>query len=140
MKDVLIAMLAIAFLAGCSKDQKQFGEPIDLKAKSITVDELVKNHQNYEGKMILVEGWMGDLCSDGQDFYFKGKYELVEVIPPEGQMPPQTLKGKPVKIYGSLWTKKESSEGVHSEKDEAAEGEEEGESEIKIQAKGIQFR
>jgi hypothetical protein len=129
MKDILIAILAIAFLAGCSKGQKEFGEPIDLKANSITVDELVKNHQNYEGKMILVEGWMGDLCSDGQDFYFKGKYELIEVIPPEGQMPPQTLKGKPVKIYGSLWTKHEKEEG-----------EEEGESEIKIQAKGLSFQ
>lgn len=72
---------------------------------------------------------MGDVCSDGEDFYFKGKFDLTEVTPPNGQMPPKSLKGKPAKVYGKVEVK-------HEEPEE----EEASEPEVKIEAKGVKFK
>lgn len=99
--------------------------------KVIGVDELVKNVKAYEGQMVVVEGRMGDICTDGEDFFFKGKFELIEVIPPAGQMPPKSMKGKAAKVYGKVKVKHEKEEKGKKGKSEDAE--------IKIEATGVRF-
>lgn len=132
-----IACAAIlGVLAACGKTQKQYGEAIDPKARVISVDQIVKNPSAYEGQMVTVQGWMGDICADGEDFYFKGKFELAEIVPPEGQLPPSSLKGKSAKVYGTLWVKHEKAEKRKTKEQAHEEGEE---SEVKILAKGIRF-
>lgn len=123
---LVVCAALLGGLAACSREQKQYGEAIDPDAKVVSVDEVVKNPSAFEGRMLTVEGRMGDICSDGEDFDLKGKFELAEVIPPGGKMPPKSFKGKPAKVYGKLLVKHEKTEKGK-------------ESEVKIMANGIQF-
>lgn len=127
---VLLVMMLMTLTANAG-EKRAFGEPIPSNVKVIDVDELVKNVKAYEGRMVVVEGRMVDICSDGEDFSFKGKFELIEVIPPAGQMPPKSMKGRPAKIYGKV--------KVKHEKEEKGEKKESENSEIKIEAKGVMF-
>lgn len=128
MKHMTIIILMIVLFVGCSREQKQYGDTIDPEAKVISVDELVKNPSAYEGQMLTVEGTMGNICSDGEDFFFKGEFEVIEVIPPHDQMPVKFLKGKSAKVYGKVLIKHEKTEKGGTE-----------DSEVKIEAKGVRF-
>mgnify|MGYP001570433523 CR=1 FL=1 len=127
---VLLVMMLMTLTANAG-EKREFGEPIPTNVKVVGVDELVKNVKAYEGQMVVVEGRMGDICADGEDFSFKGKFELIEVLPPAGQMPPKSMKGKAAKVYGKV--------KVKHEKEEKGEKKESGDSEIKIEAKGVRF-
>lgn len=136
----IICMALMVFFAGCSQKQKEAGEVKKPKTKALSVDELVQNAEKYEGKMVTVEGRMGDICSDGEDFYFKGKFDLIEVIPPEGKMPSRSMKGKPLVVYGKVKIEHEEAEESEEMKEEEHEKEEAEEPEAKIEAREVKFQ
>ena len=92
----LLATVTLTFAA-------EFGEHAPADTPKMTLSELVKNPDAYKGKMLLVEGTLGDVCSDGDDFYFKDKFDLIEVVPPRGKdLPYKEAKGKPITVYGKV--------------------------------------
>ena len=74
------------------------------------------------------------MCADGEDFYFKDKLDLIEVIPPASGLPDDVIIGTPLKVQGVVMVR-----GEHEE--EGEEAHEEGsdpEPEVKIRATLIQ--
>lgn len=135
----------------CSKSKQEiYGEPVDPAAKAVTLKELLSHPQAFEEQVVVVEGRLGNLCPDGEDFYFKDKLETIEVIPPKNAAPPHSKIGSRMKVWGAVLVKteiheeagesSESHEGEAAEhKGQAAEGQAAGEeSEVKIAAKGME--
>tara|TARA_R110002072_G_scaffold4280_9_gene30295 strand:+ start:30738 stop:31142 length:405 start_codon:yes stop_codon:yes gene_type:complete len=120
---VIIALsLILGLVTGCSdKDTQQ--TTLDPSLPVIAMSDLLKQADKYAGKTITVTGLFGGMCSDGADFYFKDKLELIEVVPPADGMPTDIVIGTPLKVQGVVLV-------------QAEHGEEGGEkeSEVKIQA------
>lgn len=128
-----LIVILLAGLLSCSKEGKEaIGVPIDPNAPVVQMAELLKNPKTYEGKIIVMEGQMSDICADGEDFFFKDRFDLIEVIPPKEGMPAKSNLGSPLRVYGRVLIKEESSE------EEGAEGHEKT-AEVKLEAKGLEF-
>lgn len=125
--------LILGFVTGCSdKDTQQ--TQLDPNLPVIAMSDLMKDADKYTGKTITVTGRFGGMCADGEDFYFKDKLDLIEVIPPAEGMPADIVLGTPLKVQGVVMVR-----GEHEE--EGEEHHEEGgepEPEVKIQATVIQ--
>jgi len=130
---IVTLSLILGFVTGCSdKDTQQ--TQLDPNLPVIAMSDLVKNAEQYTGKTITVTGRFGGMCADGEDFYFKDKLDLIEVIPAANGLPDDVIMGTPLKIQGVVMVR-----GEHEEEEE--EHHEEGgepEPEVKIQATVIQ--
>ena len=128
-----LSLLSGTFLSGCS-EQNNIQAKLDANAPVISMADLVKQSEQYNGKTITVTGRFGGMCADGEDFYFKDKLELIEVIPPESGMPSDIIMGTPLKIQGVVMLR-----GEHEEEEKEEHNEEgEIEPEVKILATIIQ--
>jgi len=133
-----LSLFSGAFLIGCS-EQNNSQAKLDANAPVIAMADLVKQSENYNGKTITVTGRFGGMCSDGADFYFKDKLDLIEVIPPESGMPSDIIMGTPLKIQGVVMLRGEHEEEekeTHNKQQEHEEGD--IEPEVKIIATVIQ--
>lgn len=81
----------------------QFGEVAPKGTPTVALAELVQHADSYKGRVLQVTGTLGDLCADGDDFYFKDKFELIEVVPPRGDaLPYAAKKNAPLVVYGTV--------------------------------------
>ena len=81
----------------------QFGDAAPKDAPKIALAELIKSADAYKGKLVQVEGTLVDVCADGDDFYFKDKFDLIEVEPPAGaELPYGSKKGSRITVYGTV--------------------------------------
>jgi len=130
---IITLALILGFVTGCSdKDTQQ--TQLDPNLPVIAMSDLVKDADKYTGKTITVTGRFGGMCADGEDFYFKDKLDLIEVIPSANGLPDDVIMGTPLKVQGVVLVR-----GEH--KEEGEEHHEEGgepEPEVKIQATVIQ--
>lgn len=129
----VIVSLSLGFISGCSDNDIPQAK-LAPNSPVIAMSDLVKQADNYTGKTITVTGRFGGMCADGEDFYFKDKLDIIEVIPPAAGMPADVVIGTPLKVQGVVLVR-----GEH--KGEGKEKHEEGgdpEPEVKIQATVIQ--
>ena len=138
LKAITLAMMALALLiaGGAIAAQKRYGEAIDPKAPKVTLAQLVAKPDAYAGKAVIVEGMHGGACADGADFYFKDKFDIIEVDPPSASPEVvQLKKGVRVRVYGIVKVRHSATEaGEKGEKKEA------GEAEVRIAAKGVEVQ
>lgn len=125
--------LTLGSLSGCS-DREASQTVLDPNSPIIAMSELVKNAQPYTGKTVTVTGRFGGMCADGEDFYFKDKLDLIEVIPPASGMPDDIVIGTPLKVQGVVLVRSEHEEAGEEKHEEGGEPE----PEVKIQATVIQ--
>lgn len=102
-----IGALLVSFSHNVHAANKQFGTPIPKETQTVTLSEVVKHPELYKGKTLTVTGTLGDLCADGEDFYFKDKFELIEVVPPRGvTLPYKDMRNAKTRVYGKVTTRK----------------------------------
>ncbi len=132
----LIAMtlsLILGLVTGCSDNDIPQAK-LDPNLPVIAMSDLVKQADNYTGKTITVTGRFGGMCADGEDFYFKDKLDIIEVIPPAAGMPADVVIGTPLKVQGVVLVRGEHEEEGEEKHEEGGEPE----PEVKIQATVIQ--
>lgn len=143
LKTVTMAVMAALVLltAGSAlAQQNRYGDAIDAKAQKVTLAQLVAKPDAYAGKLVVVEGTHGGACSDGADFYFKDKFDIIEVDPPAAASEVvQLKKGTPVRLYGIVKVR-HSGSAEAAEKGEKGEKKEAGEAEVRIAAKGVEVK
>ncbi len=125
--------LILGLLTGCSDNDIPQAK-LDPNLPVIAMSDLVKQADNYTGKTITVTGRFGGMCADGEDFYFKDKLDLIEVIPPASGMPDDIVIGTPLKVQGVVMVRSEHEEEGEEKHEEGGEPE----PEVKIQATVIQ--
>lgn len=131
MKTISIMVLAIAFLfstadASSKKDKRKFGKEITLKEKT-KISEIIANPEKYDGKRLLVEGPIVDVCKErgcwikiGSDKEFESLRLKVE----DGVIVfPLEIKGKSALAQGVLSLKKYSKEELIKSGEEHAKKE-----------------
>lgn len=127
-----LAGIGILVLAGaCSKAQNgaHYGDAIDPQAQKVTLAELVKNPDQYAGKVVVVDGEYGGKCAgDDGDFYFKNKFDMIEADPPTPKVIDELQKGMPVRLYGTVKVRRGTAEPGGPAPD----------AHVKISAKGVQ--
>ena len=142
LKTITLAVMTVLVLVAAGSalaEQKRYGDAIDPKAQKVTLAQLVAKPDAYAGKMVVVEGTHGGACSDGADFYFKDKFDIIEVDPPSAASDVvQLKKGTHVRLYGIVKVRHSGSEAA--EKGEKGEKKEAGEAEVRIAAKGVEVK
>lgn len=113
LKALTLTMMALLVLlvAGSAVTQaaQRFGERIDPKAPKVTLAQLIAKPDDYQGKTVVVDGTHGGACADGEDFYFKDKFDIIEVVPPSPEIM-QVKKGARVRVYGVVKVRHRGSE------------------------------
>lgn len=100
------ALLVILAQTALAQD-KQFGAPIPKEVQTVALSEVVKHPELYKGKTLAVTGTLGDMCSDGADFFFKDKFDLIEVVPPRGvTLSYKDMKGAKTRVYGKVMVRR----------------------------------
>jgi len=126
---IITLSLTLGAVTGCSdKDTQQ--AKLDPNLPVISMNDLVQQADKYTGKTITITGRFGGMCSDGADFYFKDKLDIIEVIPPAAGLPDDVVIGTPLKIQGVVLVRGEHEEEGEEKHEEGGEPE----SEVKIQA------
>ena len=128
-----MVMTAAAMLSA----QQRWGEVIDPKAPKVTLAQIVDKPGAYEGKTVVLEGTHGGACADGEDFYFKDKFEIVEATPPSPQVM-QLKKGTRVRLVGVVKVRRHGAVEAGEKKEKAVEKRENADVEVKIVAKGVE--
>lgn len=124
--------IALLFAAALTLSaQQRWGDAIDPKAPKVTLAEIVAKPDLYAGKMVVVDGTHGGACTDGEDFYFKDKFEIIEVAPPNPKVM-ELKKGTRVRLYGVVKVRHKTSEKAEKG------GREAGEADVRITAKGVE--
>ena len=99
----LLVTLAHSALA----QDKKFGATIPKETQTVALSDVVKHPDQYKNKTLAVTGTLGDMCSDGDDFFFKDKYDLIEVVPPHGvTLPYKEMKGSSLRVYGKVMVRR----------------------------------
>ncbi|WP_075790615.1 hypothetical protein [Massilia putida] len=102
-----IGSLLAAFSHNALAQDKQFGASIPKETQTVALSEVVKHPDLYKGKTLAVTGTLGDMCSDGDDFFFKDKFDLIEVVPPRGvTLPYKDMKGAKTRVYGKVMVRR----------------------------------
>lgn len=102
-----IGVLLVALSNSAFAGNKQFGTPIPKGTQTVALSEIVQHPDLYKGKTFTVTGTLGDQCSDGEDFYFKDKFELIEVVPPRGfTLPYKDMRNAKTRVYGKVTIRK----------------------------------
>ena len=139
LKTMTLALMTVLVLLAAGStmaQQKRYGDAIDPKAQKVTLAQLVAKPDAYAGKLVVVDGTHGGACSDGADFYFKDKFDIIEVDPPSAASEVvQLKKGTHVRLYGIVKVRHSSSEAA-----EKGEKKEAGEAEVRIAAKGVEIK
>ncbi len=138
LKTVTLTIMAVSILlaVGCTLGQKRhFGAAIDPKAPKVTLAELIAKPDAYAGKMVVIDGTHGGACADGDDFYFKDKFDIIEAVPPTPEVM-QLKTGARVRLYGLVKVRSSGSDEA-AEKNEADEKKEAGDVDVRIIAKGV---
>ncbi len=131
MKTISIILIAIALTfsavdAGSKKDKRKYGKEITLKEKT-KISEIIASPEKYNGKRLLVEGPIVDVCKSrgcwikiGSDKEFESLRFKVE----DGVIIfPLDLKGKSAVAEGVLSVKKYSKEELIKSGEEHAKKE-----------------
>lgn len=139
-KAIIMAFFAALIGLGgqqAKADGQRFGDVIDPKAPKVTLAEIVANPDAYAGKNVVVEGRFSGACGDG-DFFFKDKFELIEVDPPKPEVC-DLKKGTLVRLYGLVKVRRTDASEA-GEKGEAGKKEagEKGEATVRIVAKAVE--
>ena len=154
MKTISILLIVIAFTfsaldAGTTKGKRKYGKEITLKGKT-KISEIIANPEKYNGKRLLVEGPIVDVCKTrgcwikiGGDKEFESLRFKVE----DGVIVfPLDIKGKSAFAEGVLSVKKYSKEELIKSAEESAkeEGKEfdpatikEGKTVIQLKGEGV---
>ena len=127
-----IAGIAVLVLVGaCSKAQTgaRFGEAADPNAQKVALADLIARPDQYEGKLVVVDGEYGGKCAgDDGDFYFKNRFDIIEAEPPTLKVIEELQKGTPVRLYGVVKVRRRTAEP----------GEPAREADVRIAAKGVE--
>lgn len=132
---ILPELVLLAAGSALAQVKQHFGDAIDPKAPKVTLAQLIAKPDAYAGKMVVVDGTHGGACADGEDFYFKDKFDIIEAVPPAPEVM-QLKKGARVRLYGIVKVRHGNSAGG-GEKEEAGEKKEAGEVEVRIMGKGV---
>lgn len=122
---------ALVLTGACSKAQTgaRYGDAIDPNAPKVTLAELVAHPDQYEGKLVVVDGEYGGKCAgDDGDFYFKSRFDIIEADPPTSKVIEDLQKGMPVRLYGVVKVRRRTAEP----------GEPAREADVRIAAKGVE--
>jgi hypothetical protein len=131
MKTISMILLVVALTfgvldAGAKKDKRKFGKEITLKEKT-KISDIIANPKKYNGKRLLVEGPIVDVCKErgcwikiGSDKEFESLRFKVE----DGVIVfPLDIKGKSAIAEGVLSVKKYSKEELIKAAEESAKEE-----------------
>lgn len=139
LKAATLAMMTALFLfaagSASAADKQHFGASIDPKAPKVTLAQLLAKPGAYAGKMVVVDGTHSGACADGEDFYFKDKFDMIEATPPSPEVM-QLKKGTRVRLYGIVKVRHSGA----AEAGEKGEKKEAGETEMHIIAKGVEVQ
>ena len=127
----VLALGALVLTTACStaKTGAQYGDAIDPNALKVTLAELVARPDQYDGKLVVVDGEYGGKCAgDDGDFYFKHKFDMIEADPPTPKVIDELQKGMPIRLYGIVKVRRRAAEA----------GGPTPTADIKIAAKGVQ--
>lgn len=130
----IAAFIVLVGLAACS-DPSASKAKLDPAIPEVSLSELVKNSAAYAGKSVTVSGRFAGMCGDGADFFFKDKFDIIEVIPPPDGLPQGIVIGTPLKVQGKVAVKSEHAETAPHSGDKA----ESKESEVKVVATVVQI-
>ena len=126
---MMTVLVLFATASAMAQEKQRFGERIDPRAAKVTLAGLIAKPDAYEGKMVVIDGTFSGACSDGEDFYFKDKFDMIEAVPPTPEVM-QLKKGVRVRLYGLVKVRRRSPE--------AGQKKEAGEAEVRLIAKGVQ--
>lgn len=118
MKFISIAMVVIALIAGCSKEegnkpatQKQIEQStntIDQEKPSIQtvkMEELLKDPKFYEGKEVVINGVFNSICC-ADDFVLKDGFNAIEVyVTEQCPMPSKSKLRSKMQVRGTVKVK-----------------------------------
>ncbi len=124
-----IGVLVVA--AACSKTQSgtRFGEAADPNVPKVALADLIAHPDQYEGKLVVVEGEYGGKCAgDDGDFYFKNRFDMIEAEPPTLKVLDELQKGMAVRLYGVVKVRRRTAEP----------GQPPREADVRIGARGIE--
>lgn len=106
MKKILFPMFIMVFcssLALSLDDPKQFGKPLTVK-KATKVSEILANPEKHDGKRVLVEGPIVDVCAKRGCWIQIGsdkEFEMIQFKVDDGVIVfPMEAKGKKVRAEG----------------------------------------
>lgn len=131
VRSTLLSVVVLFAAALTLSAQQRWGDAIDPKAPKVTLADIVAKPDLYAGKMVVVDGTHGGACADGEDFYFKDKFEIIEVAPPNPKVM-ELKKGTRVRLYGLVKVRHKAS----AKADKG--GREPGETDVRINAKGVE--
>lgn len=142
MKKLLLALLIITTCIFASENK--LGKEISLKSKT-PISKILKSPKNFEGKQVLVEGKILDVCQDAGcwiEIAGSNKDEKIKVKVNDGEIVfPKDSKGKTALVEGILEEVKNDECAEHEMKDEKHNEKEDAccskESTKKYQIKGL---
>lgn len=97
----LLAICCLCLVGGNAFAASTYGKKIPDEVVRTTLSALTANPIAFDGKDVVVEGWFAGMCSDGEDFYFKDKTEIVEADPPSAEVM-KIKRGTKLKLYGHV--------------------------------------
>lgn len=129
MKNLLIALLILSTVALAKVDK--LGKEISLKNKT-AISNILKSPEKFEGKKILVEGKILDVCQDAGcwiELAGTNKNEKIKVKVNDGEIVfPKDSKGKSALVEGVLEEVKNDECAEHEMKEEKHDEKEEKDS------------
>jgi len=126
---IALGVLVVTVACNTAETGTRYGDPIDPAAQKVTLADLVKNPDQYEGKIVVVDGEYGGKCAgDDGDFYFKNRFDMIEADPPTPKVIDELQKGMQVRLYGTVKVRRGTAEP----------GGPAPEAHVKIAAKGVQ--
>lgn len=105
----IIGFTVLIGVAACS-DSSVSKAKLDPAIPDVSLSELVRNPAPYAGKSVTVSGRFAGMCADGADFFFKDKFDIIEVIPPADGLPQGIVMGTPLKVQGKVTVRSEHAE------------------------------
>jgi len=106
----MLKMVAVIFMciiipfSGCSKEKSEIEIPKDIKATKLS--DILNNPVEYNGKKVLLSGFVVSVCPSGCDMVYQEDNITTEIYP-KGFKIPRMKKGQPIKIYAEVTAGKE---------------------------------
>lgn len=108
-KYILLFVFATLMSANLfAKDVKKYGKEITSTTEKVNVSELLKNPKNYEGKKVLVEGTILNVCEKRGcwiELSSDKEFESIRVKVKDGEIVfPMEAKGKTAVVEGEFYS------------------------------------
>ncbi len=124
LKSTILLLLLFSLIN--AEDEKKYGDAITLSEKT-TVAEIIANPANFEGKKVLIEGTIVNVCESRGcwiDIASNDGYETIKVKVDDGVMVfPMEAKGKTAVVEGEVYSMTKQTEHKCAEGESHKEGE-----------------